>query len=195
MIRISRKEGTNGQTVCSFVLTILKIFTTQVLGRFQEVLKKEMEHIEDASRILAQTILSEGNIYFTGTKELTSVPYTATLGEETLPKSAHLNREQHLLSLTSLDCVVLFSKDERDDETTSLLQMLKETEATIIGISASGTSFLQKETPFHISYHLEDGLLPTDNGKRTGYPHSLLAQYVYYTLYFTTLEILEEYDE
>lgn len=95
MIQISRKEGTNEQMICSFVLTILKIFTTQVSGKFQEVLKKEIEHIEDASRILAQTIVSEGNIYFKGTKELTSIPYIATLGEETLPKSAHFNNEKY----------------------------------------------------------------------------------------------------
>ncbi len=193
MIQLSRKEGINEQFFCSFVPTILKIFTTQVLGKCQEIASKEEERIEEASRVLAQTILSDGQLYFAGTSELAGLPFAATMGDERLPKSQFLFEDGTLPTLTPLDCVVLFSKEGQDGETFAIIEEIKKTSATIIGISRNEASPLSEQVDFHISYHLEDGILPTDEGGRTGYPHAFLAHYVYYALSLNTIEILEEY--
>lgn len=42
---------------------MIKIFTTQLIGRLKMMEEKEIYNLEDAARLLAQALVGEGNIY------------------------------------------------------------------------------------------------------------------------------------
>ena len=42
---------------------MLKMFTTQLIGRLKMIEEKEVYNLEDAARLLAQALVGEGNFF------------------------------------------------------------------------------------------------------------------------------------
>ncbi|MGC4377314.1 DUF2529 family protein [Fictibacillus sp. Mic-4] len=178
---------------------MLKIFSTQLVGLMNKIQKDE-EAIEDAARLLAQTVLSEGAIYFSGTNEMKAVCYEGVFGQEAFSSSRLLELEK-FNELTSIDTVIVASRFNDDLEMIKQLAAIKkETPARVIAISA-----VKKETgeaqdlrtlaDFHLDTQLARELVPLEDGSRTGFPSALMALYVYHALALTTKDILLEFEE
>ncbi|RBW68690.1 DUF2529 family protein [Bacillus taeanensis] len=173
---------------------MLKIFTTQLLGAFQNIQKEEFE-IEDSARLLAQTIVSDGTIYFYGTKEMKAVESAAVFGPDTLPNPQQLNLET-VEQLTSLDLVVLASRFSTDKEAVELAKKIKAQGAKLITLSAhkEGEASLINIADFSIDTKLMSPLVPAEDGSKIGFPSAITGLYGYYALYLTTKEIVIEHE-
>jgi uncharacterized phosphosugar-binding protein len=178
-------------------MVMLKIFLTQISGLLNAVLEKEEQQIEEGSRLLAQTVLSDGTVYFYGFHEMEAVLSEALYGENKFPKGKRLTDECSS-QLTSIDTVVVATRYQQDAEALELSRRLKEeTGCKIILVAALS----QAEQPTEISpidividSKTIRGLVPQEDGSRLGFPSALTALFVYYALYLTTSEFLEEYE-
>ncbi|WP_226654509.1 DUF2529 family protein [Guptibacillus hwajinpoensis] len=172
---------------------MLKIFTTQLMGKFKGIQDQHEMVIEDSSRLFAQVITGGGTVYFYGENELQGAALEAVYGSEKLPSSAILHDPA---DLTENDCVLLFSRLSEDQAAAEHAKAFKATGAKVVGISATrkeADPLLEQTTDFHINTGLTTGLVPNDDGERIGYPSLLTSLYVYHALYLTTREILEEH--
>ncbi len=174
---------------------MLKIFSTQVNNLFQKIMEKEEFNIEDGARLLAQAAVGEGAIYIHGFGEMDGVTKEAVQGVEPLPKVAAYESN---ITLTHEDRFLLFSRNSTDQEAIELAQKLQMESIPFVAVStivASDTDSLETLADIHIDLRVARGLIPKDDGNRTGYPTLLVALFAYFGIKFTIEEILQEYLE
>lgn len=174
---------------------MLKIFSTQLNGLFKKVMEKEEFTIEDAARLLAQAAISDGTIYIHGFHEMDGVTREALEGIEPLLK---VSAYDSTATLTSADRFLLFSRYSNDQEAIQLAQKLHAEGVPFVAVSTvvlSEVESLEALADVHINLQVERGLIPKDDGNRTGYPSLLVALFVYTGIKFTIQEILQEYLE
>ncbi|MED1864807.1 DUF2529 family protein [Fictibacillus nanhaiensis] len=179
---------------------MLKIFSTQVAGLLKSISDKEEQSIEESSRLLAQSILSEGTVYFKGFNEMEAIVSEALFGENKFRAGAKYSDEL-LSELLPVDSVVVATRFLNDEEAVALCSKIRKTSACHV-ILIGG-----RRKDADIDVNVEDladividtkavrGLVPLDDGSRLGFPSGLTALFAYYALFLTTEEILEEYDE
>lgn len=172
---------------------MLKIFTTQLMGKFKNIQDNHDMVIEDISRLLAQTITGGGTVYFQGQNELQGVALEAIDGTDRLPSCAILDPETEL---TDRDTVMMFGKYNDDESFAKLATEHKETGASVIGVAATRkdqAQALRDAVHFYINTGLTSGLVPDEDGERIGHPSLLVSLFVYHAIYLTTKEILDEH--
>lgn len=174
---------------------MLKIFSTQVNHLFKKIIEKESFNIEDAARLLAQAVVGDGTIYIHGFNEMDGVTKEALKGIEPLLKAKAFEPN---IVLTHEDRFLLFSRYSTDKEAIQLAQTLKQEGIPFVAVSTivqSDTDSLKTLADVHIDLQVERGLLPKEDGNRTGYPTLLVALFAYFGIKFTIEEILQEYLE
>ncbi|MDM5314675.1 DUF2529 family protein [Fictibacillus sp. b24] len=179
---------------------MLKIFSTQVAGLLKSISDKEEQSIEEASRLLAQSVLSEGTVYFKGFGEMEAVVSEALYGENKFRAGANFSDEK-LSELIPVDSVVVATRFLDDEKAIALCSEVRKTaDCNIILIGgrrkdAEMDVNLDEFADIVIDTKVVRGLVPLDDGTRLGFPSGLTALFVYYALFLTTEEILEEYVE
>ncbi|WP_377887399.1 DUF2529 family protein [Alkalihalobacillus sp. R86527] len=174
---------------------MLKIFTTQLMGKFKHIQDNHEMVIEDLSRLLAQTITGGGMVYFHGQNELQGVALEAIDGADRLPSCAILEPQTEL---TDRDTVIMFGKFNDDESLAELAKEYKESGASVVGVAATRKGQDQAQTledsvHFYINTGLTTGLVPDEDGERIGHPSLLISLYIYHAIYLTTKEILDEH--
>jgi Domain of unknown function (DUF2529) len=173
---------------------MLKIFTTQLTGVFQKILKQE-EVFEDASRFLAQAIVGDGKVYLHGTKEFSGIVSEVKYGEDTPQSFEPLFEEGQMKSLSSVDRVLLFAKQADDEEAIQIANTLAKND---IGFVVVSTVFendsLSDLADIFMNYELTRKLVPTEEGDRIGLPTLLTGLFIYHCLLLTINEILADID-
>jgi len=169
---------------------MLKIFTTQLNGVFQKILKQE-ELFEDASRFLAQAIVGEGKVYVHGAKEFSGIKY----GEDTPQSFEPLFEEGQMKSLSSVDRVLLFAKHADDEEVIQIANTLTKNGIGFVVVS----TVIEKDSlsdlaDIFINYELTRKLVPTEEGDRIGLPTLLTGLFIYHCLLLTINEILADFE-
>ena len=158
-------------------------------------MEKEEFTIEDAARLLTQAAIGDGTIYIHGFNEMDGVTREALNGIEPLLKaSAYAST----VTLTQEDRFLLFSRYSNDQEAIQFAQKLKTEGVPFVAVSTvvpSDTDSLEALADVHINLQVERGLIPKEDGNRTGYPTLLVALFVYTGIKFTMEEILQEYLE
>lgn len=174
---------------------MLKIFTTQLNGIFQKLVKQE-EVFEDAARFLAQAIIGEGKVYVHGTKEFNGIISEVTSGVEVSNAFLPLFLDGKMKAVSPVDRVILFTRQTDDVEA---IQISKELVESDIGLVVVSTTVEQDQlsdlADVFINYELTRKLVPTDEGDRIGFPSLLVGLYIYHCLLLTIHEILADYDE
>ncbi|MFD1359316.1 DUF2529 family protein [Fictibacillus halophilus] len=175
---------------------MLKIFSTQVSGLLKAISDKEEQSIEESSRLLAHTILSEGTVYFKGFGEMEAVVSEALFGENKFRRGAAF-MDDSLDGLLPVDSVVVASRFLDDEETVAFSKKVKESSDCHVILMGGRRKEADLETTADIVIDTKAvrGLVPLDDGSRIGFPSGLTALFAYYALFLTTEEILEEYDE
>lgn len=173
---------------------MLKIFTTQLNGIFQKILKQE-EVFEDASRFLAQAIVGEGKVYVHGTKEFSGIVSEIKYGEDTPESFESLFDEGHMKTLSSVDRVLLFAKQADDEEAIQIANTLAKNEIGFVVVSTVlENDSLSDIADIFINYELTRKLVPTEEGDRIGLPTLLTGLFIYHCLLLTMNEILADID-
>lgn len=170
----------------------MKIFHTQLKGILDKLANEE-ESLEDAARILAQSIIGDGTVYWHGEKEMKGMTLQACEGADKIPDSVLLN--EPFADLSSLDSLVVASA-QYSENVKSLIRQAKNEGAAVIGIGSEPDFKVEKDDfDVYFTTHVTKGLVPLESGERTGHPHLLVSLYIYYGLYFAVSEILEEHME
>ncbi|WP_176223939.1 DUF2529 family protein [Thalassobacillus devorans] len=171
---------------------MLKMLTTQLTGKFQQIQEKEALAIEDAARALAQAIIGDGSIYVKGFEEMLAIESEMIDGIETLPKC---RRYEPGAALTSIDRVIVASRFADHEEAITIMKEAQEQGAQVIGLSAVKTNDdpLFKQADFPIDTKVTEPLLPFDM-ERICFPSAMAGLYSYYAIYITVKEILSEYE-
>ncbi|SDZ44968.1 protein of unknown function [Evansella caseinilytica] len=177
----------------------MKIFQTQLQGLLQRFQDYELD-MEEAARLVSQAIISEGQLYIYGEKELRGIVQQALLGEDALPSIVESTAETRF---SELDVVLVFSPDPGSETAAAIVKKAAENGAQVIGISSPGITEKADEAyqttwttdcQYHFSTGISKGFVPLDDGRRIGKPHLLAALHLFYQLYFIVLEFLEEYE-
>lgn len=173
---------------------MLKIFTTQLNGVFQKILKQE-ELFEDASRFLAQAIIGEGKVYVHGTKEFSGIVSEIKYGADVLPSIEPLFENGNMKPLSSVDRVLLFTRQADDEEAIQIAKNLTEAEIGFVAVSTViENDSLSDLADVFINYELTRKLVPTDEGDRIGLPTLLAGLFIYHCLILTVNEILADFE-
>lgn len=169
-----------------------KMFTTQLSGLLKRIGEKEEYSIEDAGRLLAQGLISEGSIYMKGFGEMAAIEAEALSGAETLKGIKAWTPDARL---TEADRVLLASRFSDDTEALSFAKTLTSEGIPFTAMaSKTETAGLEEIADAFIDLRLTKGLLPNDEGGRTGFPSSIAGLYAYFLLKMTIEEIIAEYE-
>jgi hypothetical protein len=169
-----------------------KMFTTQLNGLLKRVGEKEEFSIEDAGRLLSQSFLGEGTIYMKGFGEMAALEAEAINGAETLPG---LKAWTESALLTETDRVLIATRFSTDAEALELASMLQSSSVPFVALASKKEApGLEETADVFIDLHLTKGLLPDDEGSRTGFPSSIAGLYVYFLLKMVMDEIIAEYE-
>ena len=174
---------------------MLKIFATQLNGLFTKIRDEQMEDMEDGARLLAQAIIADGKIYVYGTAEMAAVASEAAYGAEPLTHAVALTPDD-MEQVSSVDRVLIVTRYSTDTEALAVAQKLADQGISFVTLSThqeSEEESIAELADVAIDLSLRNGLVPTDDGGRCGYPFSMAALYAYYGLKFTIDEILADY--
>ncbi|WP_078556182.1 DUF2529 family protein [Bacillus alkalicellulosilyticus] len=167
---------------------MLQIFHTQLVGLLQNI-KKQEEKIEECARLLAQAIVGEGRIYIHGTGSLGSLPANIMNSTDLIPT---LDTYSSMEDVSTHDRVLLFSSQSDEEEVKHLIASLDEKNIPYVWVCALKNG--EQEMDLLINTGLLSGLVPDEDGTRTGFPDSLVSMYVYHALFLTVKDILADYE-
>lgn len=173
---------------------MLKMFTTQLIGRVKKIEELEQDSIEDGARLLAQALVGDGNIFIYTEREMTGV-YDEMVYAHPLPRVNALTEDQ-IESLHEADRVILFSRRADDENLLQLARVLRKKHIPFIAVSSTENPDHELDDLAHvfIRLHSEKGLIPKGDGERTGFSHTICALYVYHNIKLLIDDLLEEYD-
>ncbi|MBU9710743.1 DUF2529 family protein [Evansella tamaricis] len=180
----------------------MKIFHTQLQGLIQQLGGCE-DKLEDAARLIAQSIVADGDVWIYAEDEMIGVVAQAMHGTDSLPNLS-LGEQGSLFD--SMDTLLVFSPHKWSKDAMKVVMDAKGAGTNIIGVSSESTP--QRETDMlsgekgawidnctlHFSTGIKHGLVPTEDGNRIGAPHLIMGLYIYYGIYLTVMEFLEEYN-
>lgn len=172
---------------------MLKMFTTQLSGLLKRIQEQNEFAIEDSARLIAQSLVGEGQLYIYGENEMEVIFPEALHSSEPFKEVQRWKGED---SLTLSDRVIIFSRYSHDKAAVQAGKSLLEKGIPFVAVSthvSSEQANLVGLADTHIDLNLKKPLLPDEEGNRFGYPASIAALYVYYALKFTVGEILEDY--
>ncbi|KIP21448.1 hypothetical protein JV16_01451 [Anoxybacillus ayderensis] len=172
---------------------MLKILSTQLAGVFQRISAQEEEQFEDAARLFAQAIISDGTIFVYGMDEMEAVVAEALHGAEKLPNVKPLNMNE----VTTADRVLIVSRFCTDEEAIRIAKQLHEQNIWTIGMSSIAEETkpsLVDYVDVHIDLCLKQPLVPIEGGSRIGFPSAVAALFAYHSLLLMTKEMVAEYE-
>ncbi|WP_211272810.1 DUF2529 family protein [Domibacillus antri] len=167
------------------------MFMTQLSGLLKRISEKEEFSIEDAGRLLAQALISEGTIYMKGFDEMAAIEMEAINGAETLGRVQSWSPSARL---TEADRVLIASRFSDHDGAMELAKTLAAAGIPFAAISSKrDEGGIEELADAFIDMRLTKGLLPDDEGGRTGFPSSITGLFAYFLLKMTIEEIVREY--
>lgn len=175
---------------------MLKMFTTQLVGRLKKIESDQEFNIEDAARLLAQALVGEGSIYIYAENEMEGILAEATMGQEPWDRVEKLT-DSSIAELTDADRVLMFSRSIHDEKTLEVAKALEEKGIPFVAVASAP---IKEENPLEdlafvfINLYMDKGLVPTEDYLgRTGYPSLIAALYVLHNIKFVLDEMISEY--
>ncbi|MBG9785175.1 DUF2529 family protein [Shouchella lehensis] len=165
-----------------------KIYTTQLIGLLKKINDTQLDELENAARLLSQSIMANGTIYVKGIAELKALEYATTASYESLPNGEIYSNQ----TLSSVDRFLLFSPDASDFETTKLLKDCSEAGVPVVLMITEDCICNEIDADSVIELGLTKGLTPNEHGERIGHPGLIATLYMYNQLYLNTLDIVNE---
>lgn len=158
-----------------------KIFDTQLRGIFDRINAQE-EQFEMASRLLAQAIMTEGEIYIKSFDEANFFNDYLLNSQEKLPKSKYYQGEH----LTSADRIVVIAP-HYTDQVHEMIANIEEASIDYVLICNKSSEMIDSIMHF-IDLKTSRAIVPNESYEKFITPHLMAINYVYYKLYI----LLEE---
>lgn len=171
----------------------MKMLTTQISGLLQRIAGREEEMIGMTARLLAQATAGEGRVFIAAFGELGAVSANAISGQEPLKGAVRYRGEE----IDSTDRVWIFTRSASDGEALALARRLSDQFIPFAAVAdepeaAEGNELAGLATAY-VSLGVKRGLLPSEDGGRTVFPHALAALFVYEAVRMDYEELLAEY--
>ncbi|AOM81553.1 DUF2529 family protein [Salisediminibacterium beveridgei] len=174
----------------------MKMFFTQLQGVTDSLFDQE-DRLEDAARLIAMSIVSDGTVYWYGEGEMDGIVTLALTGKDGVKDS---KRWSEATAVSPLDTVIVCSEWRNSASAMNVVSSAAEKGATVIGLTSlvapghddpDWTSTAEVLLTNGISQGLIPGALDEPDS-RIGTPHLLAGLHLYYTFYFILLEMLED---
>ncbi|WP_280770491.1 DUF2529 family protein [Salipaludibacillus daqingensis] len=167
----------------------MKIFETQMKGLIEKLNHYE-EDLEDAARVIAQSMVSDGRIFWHGEEEMAGIVSQACFGADKF-KNSSVADDQTIFS--PMDTLIIASPTLSVTQVKRLIEKASDASASVITIYSHHNDG-QDGGDFSFCTGVKGGLVPMESGERIGTPHLLVALQLYYHLYFAVMEMLEEHE-
>ncbi|GAE31277.1 DUF2529 family protein [Alkalihalobacillus hemicellulosilyticus] len=172
---------------------MLTIFTTQLQGRLKDIAQNE-ELIEDAARLLCQSLIGDGSLYIDAQEEMGGVLAEALHGQDRFEQTKSLYQNGVVATTSPVDRALLVAPTSGHHVLLKTAKILTEHAVPFVVIVAKHESKeLDKLADIIIDLDSMDGLVPNDLGNRIGHPASITALYCFIALQLMMKDILEEY--
>jgi hypothetical protein len=172
----------------------MKMLTTQMSGLLQRIAGREEEMIGMTARLLAQATAGEGRVFIAAFGELDAVSANAIRGQETFRGAERYRGEE----IDSTDRVWILTRSASDEEALKLARELSEQFIPFAAVADEPEDAERNEladlATAYVSLGVKRGLLPSDDGGRTVFPHALAALFVYEAVRMDYEELLAEYN-
>ncbi len=170
----------------------MKIFETQMKGLIEK-LNRYTEELEDAARVISQSIVSDGQIYWYGEGEMSGIISQACSGADGFDNSLVADMTT---SFSDMDTLIIASPNVVAPSVKDLMENASAAGSSVISIySFDESEQVDPIADFSFCTGVNQGLVPMESGKRIGRPHLLVGLHLYYQLYFAVMEMLEEHEE
>lgn len=169
----------------------MKMLTTQLSGLLQRIAASGEESIEETARLLAQTAVGEGSIYFAAFDELEAV-YVNAKASGLFPRLVKWTPESEV---TSADRVWILTPHADHPEAVRLAKELSDAFIPFSALAAdkAGEENALSELAYtYISLGISKGLLPTDTGERIVTPYAFAALFVYEAVWMEIRDMVGE---
>ena len=180
---------------------MLKIYLTQLTGIYKKIEQDEQENMEDSARLLAQALVSHGTVYLHGFKEMAGIISQAIEGPEPLKGLKRLYNGQYMAQVQQRDRAIIFARSATEPEAVALAESLNGQRIPFVAVS-KGPTTEEKNNPnladladIHIDIKATRGLIPNEDGTRSGIPTLAAALFVYQGITLSIDEIIKEYEE
>ena len=180
---------------------LLKIFLTQLTGVYKKIEQEEQESIEDAARLLAQALTANGQVYIHGFKEMEGIVSRAINGPEPLKGIKKLYSGQYMVQAQQRDRAIIFARSATEKEAVALAESLRGQHVPFVAVSQGvkpedkGKPNLTEIADVHVDIKAVRGLVPNEDGTRSGIPTLAAALFAYQGIIMGVDEILREYEE
>lgn len=180
---------------------MLKIFLTQLTGVYKKIEQDEQDTIEDAARLLAQALAAKGQVYIHGFKEMEGIVAQAINGPEPLKGIKKLYSGQYMVQAEQRDRAIIFARSATEKEAVALAESLRGQHVPFVAVSQGvtaeeeGKPNLAEIADVHIDIKATRGLVPNEDGTRSGLPTLAAALFAYQGIILAVDEILREYEE
>ena len=163
---------------------MLKIFNTQLNGIFKKIDAQEVE-LDIASRLLAQAVVGEGNIWVKGFGDLKYLEEYIVNSNESLPDSKVWITDT---VVDKTDRVIVMAETYNED-VIEFVTVLEDSDIDYVLIcnaheNIQSMNFIDLSTP--------RAIVPTEDFSRIITPHAMAMNYIYYVIYANMKEMLDE---
>ncbi|WP_062052017.1 DUF2529 family protein [Bacillus sp. JCM 19034] len=171
---------------------MMTIFTTQLLGRLKTIAQED-ELLEDAARLLCQSLIGEGNLFIDAYGEM-GVLAEALYGQDRLERVNPLSLDGSFAEIDHVDRALLVARTSHHPKLMEAATFLHTRHVPFVVIVAKHeANDLDTLADFIIDLNCLEGLVPDETGKRVGHPTSIAALYCFISLQLMIKEMLEDY--
>ena len=180
---------------------MLKIYLTQLTGIYKKIEQDEQENMEDAARLLSQALVAHGTVYLHGFKEMDGIISQAINGPEPIKSIKRLYNDQYMAQIEQRDRVMIFARTATEPEAVALAKSLNEQCIPFVAVSQAPAADdfnipnLSNLADVHIDLKATRGLVPNEDGTRSGIPTLAAALFIYQGITLSIDEIIKEYEE
>jgi hypothetical protein len=129
---------------------------------------------------------------------MAAVATEAISGAEPLRHASPFPSDLEIEKFTAQDRVLLLTRSSHDAETVTLAKKLYDRRVPFVAVYSPAhdqEDHFPELADVCIHIPLKRGLVPAEDGSRTGLPYSIAALYIYYGIKFTIDEIMMEMED
>ncbi|MFZ4453016.1 DUF2529 family protein [Salibacterium aidingense] len=171
----------------------MKIFATQLQGAFQNILAEE-EAVENGARLLAQGPGGAGRLLIYSTSSLEGIA-SVLASHPDAPENTWYFTPYSEEPPAAADRVLLLAGPGEKRQLTTVLEPLVHQGVPVVIVAPfpeDDLSITLEPTDVWLQTHVEGGIVPDENGERTGDPSALCTLFAGQLLFLNMKEMLDE---
>lgn len=171
----------------------MKIFSTQLQGKFQSIMDQE-EEFEDAARLAVQAVRGLGRLWIAGSPSAHSIALALAAQPDAPEGTTAIIPSPDTEALAEVDRLFLIIHPDEREDMLSFIQTCENSETPLIIYTQDDARINELLGPLncHISAPSADPVIPDEKGERYGDPFALSAFFAGQLLYLYIKELSDE---